>query len=257
MDEYEDFIKKIIVKAGKLTLTYFGKVGVDHTKAGGVNDVVTIADVKTQTLIVNAIRKRFPKHGIIGEEDAKINTDAEYIWYIDPIDGTRNYSKSIPIYGVMIALAKNDEIIISSIYMPITKELYFAKKNNGAYLNNKRITCSKFKTFIDSNGCISALWHKKRKKIHNSIMKTIQNGSIYISTLGSMAVNGGMVSDGRKDWIISESSGIWDYAAPSLILAEAGCKVTNLKGEKWTLKDRQMVAANPILHADIIKMIKE
>jgi myo-inositol-1(or 4)-monophosphatase len=257
MDEYEQFIKKIVIRAGILTLKYYGKIGVDHTKAGGVNDVVTIADLKTQELINNTVNKKFPKHGIIGEENSKINKDAEYVWYIDPIDGTRNYSKAIPSYGVMIALAKNDEVIMSAIYMPISKELYFAKKNKGAFLNNKRITCSKFPTFIDSNGVIGQKWDKKRKLMYDSLTKKVKDKSVYMAAVGSIAVASSMVSDGRKDWIMSDGGGVWDYAAPSLLLKESGCKVTNLKGEEWSLKDAQMLAANPILHKEIMKIIKE
>ena len=256
LNEYEKFIKEIIVKAGKLTVKYFGKVGVDYTKSG-VNDVVTIADLKSQKLITDAIQKKFPEHGIIGEENERMQTNAKYVWYIDPIDGSGNYSRAIPIYGVMIALAKDNVVIMSAIYMPMTKELYFAKKNNGAFLNNKRIYCSKFKKYIDSNGIMGAVWDKNRKNINASIIKNVNNGSVFISTLGSIAVNSCMVSDGRKDWIISDHGGVWDYAAPSLILRESGCTVTNSKGMPWTLKDRYMVAANPALHKELSKVIRK
>src|SRR3989339_1735679 len=102
-DQYEKFLKKIIVKAGKETLKYFGKVGVKYTKKH-IADVVTEADLKSSSIIVSAIKKRFPEHGIISEEEKDHNNDAEYVWIVDPLDGTRNFATKTPYFCVLIAL---------------------------------------------------------------------------------------------------------------------------------------------------------
>jgi myo-inositol-1(or 4)-monophosphatase len=156
----------------------------------------------------------------------------------------------------MIALAKDRKIIMAAIYMPITKELYFASKGKGVFRNGKRIRCSNFKNFIDSNGVVGSIWSKRRAEMNKRLIKHLKDGSAWFSALGAVAVTSCMIADGRKDWIIMRRGGVWDYAAPSLIMSEAGCKVTNYHGRTWTLDDNEALAANPKLHKKMLKIIK-
>src|SRR3989344_8204360 len=100
----ERFIQAIAKKDGAAVLKKFGKAGVHYSKSDRVWDVVTKADLLSEKIIMSAIQKRYPDHGIISEESGSVREGAEYVWVIDPIDGTLNYARSVPLFGVMIGL---------------------------------------------------------------------------------------------------------------------------------------------------------
>jgi myo-inositol-1(or 4)-monophosphatase len=256
-EEYmERFLKRIVVAAGKSTLKLFKKTGIKYTKSNPT-DVVTEADLMSHRIISASIKKNFPDHGIISEEDKEYKTDSKYVWIIDPIDGTLNFSRGTQLYGVFIALVKDKEPLMGASYMPCTDELYFARKGKGASRNGKRVHCSNVSNFTISYGVTGSVWTKRRKRLNDSIIKMIDKERVWISSIGSFAVSTGYVADGQRDWMISKGGGVWDYAASVIILREAGCKVTNYEGEDWTLDDREMLAANPKLHKEMLKLVKK
>lgn len=249
--DFEKFIKTIIVKAGKATLQLFGNVGVKYTKKHAA-DVVTEADLISNKIIVDAIKKNFPTHGIISEEDKKYKNDAEYKWIIDPLDGTRNFATKTPLYCVLIALAKNDEVIVSASYLPYFDELYYASKNKGAFLNNKKIICNNNFDFCRSYG--TGATTIKQNRFFEALLKSEMETNFWINDFGSLAINGLYVADGRRDWFVTtRAGGVWDFAAIYLILKESGCNVTNINEKPWTLNDMTMIAANPKMYKEIIK----
>src|SRR3989344_3431493 len=133
MRSADKFIQDIAKKAGDAVLKRFGNSGVHRMKSDRVWDVVTEVDLLAYKIITSAIKKAYPDHGIISEESGGINNHAEYIWIIDPIDGTLNFSRNVPMFGVMICLARRDKIILSAINLPCSKEIFFAKAGKGAY----------------------------------------------------------------------------------------------------------------------------
>jgi len=135
-----DLIKDFIIRVGDEALTSWEDLGIEK-HADGV-DVTTSTDIKIEHEFYNFIQKHFPDHGFRGEELGELNRDGEYIWQIDPIDGTKYYAQQVPFWTVTIALTKNNKPILGMIYNPISKQLHHASKGNGAYLNNKRISLS-------------------------------------------------------------------------------------------------------------------
>ena len=134
MDPIEQLLRSVIQEAGKLTIDFFGKSQVTHTK-NDETDVVTNADIASSNLILSGIKKYFPNHGIISEEEEDIQTDSEYVWIVDPIDGTRNYATHTPFFGISIAVARNNIVEYAAIYLPYTHELFYARRGSGATLN--------------------------------------------------------------------------------------------------------------------------
>ena len=126
------FIQKIAKAAGAAVLKKFGKVGVKYMKSEALWDCVTEADLISDRLMVSAIKKKYPDHGIISEESGSHNPDADYVWIIDPIDGTFNFSIGVPQFGVMVCLAYRGDIVLSAIDLPATKEFFFAKNRKGS-----------------------------------------------------------------------------------------------------------------------------
>lgn len=250
----EKFIKQVTKEAGLAILKKFGKIGVKYTKED-VTDVVTEADLTANNIIIKAIKKRYPSHAIISEETGEYQNGAEYCWIIDPLDGTRNFITRTPMFAVIIGLARNGEMELATIYNPCTDELFFAKKGKGTFLNGKKVTCSKHKTWKDSWGLTSVVTTKKNVANLNKLLKYSKKEKFWMSALGSGGVSVMYQANGRRDWRASQGGGLWDYAAASLVLMEAGCKVTNFKGEPWSIKDREILSANKYLHSRLLKIM--
>jgi len=252
----ENLIKQLATKAGMVTARKFGKVGVKYTKAN-VADVVTEADLAANRVIIKGIRSMFPDHDIISEEVPNGERRSKYVWTIDPLDGTRNFVTKMPLFCTMIGFAKDDEMQLATIYDPIHKGLYFAKKGHGAFLNGKRIRCSDTKKWERSFGCGPSSWGKRAPKVLKHIATAAEKEPIWLSMLGSAGIAMTSVASGKRDWAFSLGGGIWDYAPGFLILKEAGCTVTRLDGKDWKLGDVGMVFGNKYLQPKILKLVKQ
>ncbi len=252
----EKFIQDIVKKAGAAVLKKLGKVGVHYTKSDQVWDVVTKSDLLAEKIIISAIKKKYPDHGIISEESGSQKIGSEYMWIIDPIDGTFNYSRGVPMFGVMVALVRNGEVLLSAIDHPATNELFFAKAGGGAFVNGKRIHCSSAKNLKEAAGVGSSSLHKRNSRFLKNLLRETRGNGTIIGSFLSMASNACYTAAGRRDWMTSLSGSIWDYAPAYLILKESGCKVTDTKGNPWKFGTLEMVAANPVLHKQLLKLTK-
>ncbi len=252
----DKFIQRIAREAGNAVLKQFGKAGVHYVKSKRVWDVVTKSDLLAEKIIISAIRKKYPSHGIISEERDSLNDGAEYVWVIDPIDGTLNYSRGTPMFGVMISLVHDGEVVLSAVNLPATKELFFAKAGDGAYLNGKRIHCSNVKKLAQTIGVGSSSLQDRNYRFLTNLLKTARRYDTQLGSFNSIANNACYTACGRRDWMVSLSGSIWDFAPVYLILKEAGCTVTNMNGKPWKFGMLEMVAANPALHKQLLKLTK-
>lgn len=252
----QDFIKQITRQAGQIVLEKFGKVGVKYTKSN-IADVVTEADLAANDFLVEQITKKYSEHGIISEERGESKTDAEYVWIIDPLDGTRNFVTRTPLFGVIVGLARKGKIEMGAIYDPTHDQLVFAEKGKGAYLNEERINCSDTKEWKQSYGLGLTSINKRTAEIYSKLVNKAPQKPFWMNSFGCAAISAIQLAAGRRDWSISLHGGVWDDAAAAIILQEAGCKVSDLKGEPWTLKSVGMIAANPHLHKKLLDIIKE
>lgn len=252
----DNFIQDTAKQAGKITLEFFKKAKVQYTKSH-LLDVVTQADIASNTFIVDSIKSKFPTDGIISEETGEFNIDAESVWIIDPLDGTLNFSKGIPLYCVLIAHSKNGVIDCGVIYDPVHDDLLFASKGKGAYLNGEKILCSETESLELSVGCANSSGTKRNIDLLGKLSASTEKQKIYFTSLFSIGICAAQVASGKRDWFISLGASVWDYAAGSIILEESGCIVTNIHGEIWKTSDKSMIAANPVLHGKILDVIKD
>lgn len=252
----ETFLKNIVRQAGAVTMKYFGKIGVKYTKRNAA-DVVTEADLESNNILVSAIRKKYPNHGIVSEETGVEGADCDYQWIIDPLDGTRSFATRTPSFSILVAVAKAGRVELAAVYDPVQDELFFAKRGKGAWRNGKKIHCSSQSSWEYSFGCAGAALRPTRTRFMRALMDVSDKEVCWISAFGSTGLNSAYVADGRRDWMYTPDSSIWDYAAPSLLLKEAGCTVTNEKGKPWSLGDKALVAATPKLHAQLLKIVKK
>lgn len=252
----DSFIQKIAKEAGDAVLKRFGKDGVHYTKSKRIWDVVTKADLLSEKLIVSRIKERFPNHSIISEESGSKNEGSEFVWVVDPIDGTLNFSSGTPLFGVMVCLVHKGEVILSSINIPATKELFFAKAGKGTYINGKRVTCSSRVDLKSTFGSGSTSLSPRSKRFFRNLLAVSGDGNTMYGSFGSMANNACYTAAGRRDWMVALNGSVWDFAPAYLILKEAGHKVTDTKGNQWKFGTLEMVAANPKLHKQLLKLTK-
>src|SRR3989344_5382267 len=250
----DTFIKKITKEAGRAVLKRFGKDGVHYSKSKHAYDVVTKADLLSEKIIISAILKEYPAHSILSEEEGEINAGSDYRWIIDPLDGTMNFASSVPMFGIMVCLAHKNEIILSAIHLPVTDELFFAKAGKGAFLNGTRIHCSPAKNLDTSIGCGFVGSRKRTLHFVKRLLGSVRGEGLFLNSFGCISMNSCYVACGRKDWAVSLYGEIHDFAPTYLILKEAGCTVTNCKGEPWTMGDNEAVAANPAMHKQLLKL---
>ena len=144
------FAIKIAKKAGQELLKYFAKIDSIKISKKSKHEVVTPADLAANKIIVSEIKKQFPDHGILSEETGFYQKNSDYLWIIDPLDGTTNFSIGNLFFNTSIALVYKNEIVLGVTWAPFFKQLFVAEKNKGAYLNNKKISISNNKKPINS-----------------------------------------------------------------------------------------------------------
>ena len=202
-------------KASKVLIRDFGEVENLQVSTKGPSDFVTNADKKAEKIIIEELSKSRKKFSILSEETGEIkNSDINNVWIIDPIDGTTNFLHGVPHFAISIALKSNNEIISGLIFDPIKNEMFFAEKNNGAYLNNKRIKVSRKKILEE---CLFATGGKKEIRSDLNTRKS-----------GSAALDIAYVAAGRYDGYFQNHLNLWDIAAGIIMVKEAGGKINEI-----------------------------
>lgn len=252
----EKFIKDLAREAGEIILEKFGKISVKYIKTDPT-DMVTEADLAANKFINDAIKKKFPTHGIISEEAAEFQTHADYVWYVDPLDGTRNFTTHTPLFSSMVGLAYKGRMELAAIFDPVLNDLFFAARGKGAFWNEHKIHCSQTKKLEHSYGCTGARLTVFRVKLMTAFLEKAKREPFWLNMFGSAGTTSTYVASGRRDWYCGGEGLSWDYAAAGLILQESGCKVTTYSGKPWQVGDREMVAANPALHKKLMEIIKK
>ncbi len=223
----------------------------------GVNNLVTEADYASDKAIKAIIKNAFPDHGIVSEETADIVTESEYRWIIDPIDGTVNFANNIPICCVSIGLEHNGNMLMGAVYNPIIKEFFFAEKNMGATLNDKKISVSNKAEVLKS--CLVTGFPYTYLDQPNGPLQVFERlirKGVPVRRLGSAAIDLCWVAAGRFDGFYEHQLNAWDSAAGFLIVEEAGGKVTDLKGESYSPFQPGIVATNGHIHEELIEWVK-
>lgn len=247
-----DFLKNTIVRAGEICLAEQGDITLRDIEFKARKDLVTVTDKRVETFIVGRIQDRFPDHGVWGEETGKKNTDSEYCWIIDPIDGTTSFFHGQPYYAVSIALKKQEEIIAGAVYAPALGQLFEAYRNEGAWLNDRPIRVSATASLTDSVmatgfACLRSGVEPNNLVHFNRIVPLLRD----IRRCGSAAVDLCYVAAGKVDGFWELNLNVYDVAAGTLMVTEAGGVVTDFSGGP-NFPENGIIAANPVL-ADILK----
>lgn len=203
---------------------------------------VTVADVETEKTIKKIILDAFPDHGFYGEETGKTNADAEYLWLIDPIDGTKSFVRQYPMFSTQIALMHKGEIILGVSNSPMFQEMAYAEKGKGAYLNEQPIHVSDINSIEDSalsTGNIATLAQSEHWAGLGQLITEVSR----IRGYGDF-FHYHLLASGKIDLIIESDVNILDIAALSVIIKEAGGVFTDLNGDAPNLDTTTVLAAN-------------
>ncbi len=245
-------------EAGKIIMDYYLR-DVDATSKKNTYDLVTKADMDAENKIISTIKGKFPEHSLLTEESGEERNKSDYCWIIDPLDGTNNFYHKFPMFCVSIALYKKGKPIIGVVFDPIKKELFFAEANKGAFLNDKQINVS---TANSLNKSLLALgfYYERGSLMRKSLvqMKKFFYENIHgIRRTGSAALDLCYTACGRFDGYWELKLNPWDYAAGSLILTEAGGKITDVQGKKYNLMMGNVAASNGKIHKYMMKILKQ
>ncbi|NQX70917.1 inositol monophosphatase [Paenibacillus alba] len=249
-------------KAGQWIKTKLGDINRIDTKFSS-QDLVTEVDKGSEKLIRNLIMTHFPNHSILGEEGVEPGpeasakalqamSDEEYLWIVDPIDGTTNFVHGFPFYSVSIALAHKGEVIVGVVYDPSRDELFVAEKGKGAYMHGKKTEVSTEEKLEVSLVATGFPADRQGALVVN--LKGVQALSPKVRNLrvaGSAALHLAYVAAGRLSgfWEIGLNS--WDIAAGALLIQESGGQVTDTEGKPYSLAVRNILATNGKIHEEL------
>jgi histidinol-phosphatase len=253
--EESPFLKtalKAVKKAEGIVLKYYSKEL--RTRLKEDKSPVTEADTNAERVIVETIKESFPDHDILAEESGQENRKSEYLWVIDPIDGTKNYTRRIPLFATQIALMKGNDLILGVSNAPAINELMYAEKGKGAYLNQKRVNVS---SISDLSKSYMIYGDVKYFEKHGKLSQLL---SLIEQTQGHRGIGDfwsyHLLAQGKVDTMVEAETKIWDIAAVKVIVEEAGGKVTNMIGESVNRGSNSIIATNGLLHTAILSKLK-
>jgi myo-inositol-1(or 4)-monophosphatase len=255
--EYKKFIENLAKDAGTFLKKRIGKIKKVSYK--GRMNLVTDVDKRCEDLILKKIKSVYPGHKILSEESGKGGADkSEWLWLIDPLDGTTNYVHGFNFFCVSIALMKNNTLLAGAVYDPMRNELFSAAKGAGAFLNRKRIKVSGVRMLdkaLLSTGFPYRFGNSMKQNINNFIK--FMEKSQAVRRPGSAALDLCYVASGRFDGFWELELHPWDTAAGVLVVKEAGGHVSNFKNELFNPFMNQIVATNRKLHRKILDVLKK
>jgi myo-inositol-1(or 4)-monophosphatase len=256
MKEYMEIAKAAAVKAGTLLREKIN--GSREISYKGAINLVTEMDSIAERTVVETILGAFSGHGILAEEEAHIKNSSDYLWIIDPLDGTTNYAHGYPSFSVSIGLEFSGDVIIGVVYDPMRDELFSAARGQGAFLNGKPIAVSRNDILIRSLLATGFPYDRAISKENNlNYFNALIMASQEIRRSGSASLDMCAVAAGRLDGYWELKLYPWDVAAGSLIVREAGGTVSDFTGTQFNIHDKEIVASNGIIHGLMLDILNE
>jgi myo-inositol-1(or 4)-monophosphatase len=243
--------------AGKILRSMQGKVSVEYK---GSIDLVTEADRQSESYILSHLQSTFPDHRLIAEESGRydLNQPTDICWYIDPLDGTTNYSHGLPEYAISIAMVEKGLIKVGVIYIPQQDQLFTARRGEGATLNGRPIRVS------DGNELIKAMVATGFSyDVHTNPDNNLDHFCDFVlhaqavRRIGAAAIDMAYVAAGIFEGYWEANLKPWDYMAGALLVEEAGGQVTDYCGRAFSVDMPNILASNGKLHSDMIRLLNK
>jgi myo-inositol-1(or 4)-monophosphatase len=250
----KDTAVEAVKKAGQILLKKYQNFDRSKVSFKSKHEILTVADLVAEKEIIKTIHKNFPNHQILAEESGETKTDSDYKWFIDPLDGTTNFSMHNPLWATSIALSYKNKLILAIVYSPSLNELFFAEKGKGAYLNNRKIKVSNF----SGDKVINTFCHGSQEKHIKKALKYYKKQKLAgfdARQLGSASLELAYVASSRVESITIPGANIWDVAAGALLVKEAGGRVTDFNNKSWDLNSCDIIASNGKVHKQILEAL--
>jgi myo-inositol-1(or 4)-monophosphatase len=215
-------------------------------KEGRAN-IVTDVDLAAERAALGLLQLEYPQFGVLSEESRPVEGASPYTWVLDPLDGTRNYASGIPHFCVVVALAKEDEVVLGVTYDPMRQELFTAQKGQGAFLNGKPISVSAKEEIPQALLGFDLGYVDEKAGLALDMVRTLWPGLQSLRLMGSSALGLAYAASGRLDLYFHHSLAPWDIAAGLLLVQEAGGVVVDRQGQSARLRTPSVIAANPHL----------
>ncbi len=255
-DQYSSwlqFAKTITLEAGEIVSTLYSSKKAIHFKEGldGRPSTVTKADTQSEQHLVAALQKQFPDHGIYGEEGTNIALDHEYVWYIDPIDGTTNFWRHIPLFGISVGLTYQKQPVLGVLYFPALKLLVTGYQGGGAFANDKPI-------HVSTRSLAKSLYYVSCQELRNGLrFPSLAKEVGWIKAIDASSFEFAQIAMGDVELYTFFQKTPQDMVAGSIIIQEAGGTVTNEHGQPWTTDDAMIVASNGVEHQRVLELVKQ
>jgi myo-inositol-1(or 4)-monophosphatase len=241
MAQFKDVAIEASKKAGEILVKNFGKK--NEVRRKEAKELVTNVDIESEDMIVRTIREKFPSHKFESEELGKEKYTAEdYVWIVDPIDGTHNYTYGIPVFNTSIALARGGQLILGAIYDPVHDMMYYAEKGKGAFVNGQATHVSERSSLSEA-----LIMYDNQFQRRDDVFPNLQRLYPRIFTVrisGSAAADACLVASGVADGRIWHKTKVFDVAAGIVIVEEAGGKATNFRGNPLQLGATEVMVSN-------------
>ena len=247
-----NIFEKAARKGGRILSRDFGEIENLQIQSKSVGDFVTSADLKVEQSILETLKYYYPDANYLTEESGHIKGDGETI-IIDPIDGTSNFIHGIPHVAIVIAKMINNEITDGIVYNPILNEFYWASLGKGSWCNNKRLRVSKRHELTN---CLVGTGIPFSDRVYDKFYTELDNlakKTAGIRRLGSAALDLAYVSSGKIDGFWERDLNLWDICSGVLLVKEAGGRISEPNGNKWTTNSRDITVSNSLIHEKLIE----
>lgn len=244
---------KAAKEAGEIIKENFNNINPVTFKEDGGS--LTKIDKLAEDKIVSIIKENFPDHSINAEESGLSEKESEYLWLVDPIDGTGNFAAQIPYFSISIALSKNEEALLGVIYDPIHEDLYIAEKGKGAKRNGSHIAVSNCNSL--EKAMIGYSRSPAGKKEYIQILSKLESRTRTSRSLGSTALELCYLASGNLDGVVIVSVKPWDHGAAALIVEEAKGEISDFDGKPYSLNSNSFLATNGRIHQRLLGILRE
>jgi myo-inositol-1(or 4)-monophosphatase len=256
MQEFLAAAREAALRAGRLLRENLN--GTREISYKGEINLVTEMDRRSERLAVEILLSTFPGHGVMAEEETRIESGPDFVWIIDPLDGTTNYAHGYPNFAVSIGLEQAGEITLGVVYDPMRDELFSALKGGGAYLNDRPIHVSHADTLIRSLLATGFPYDRVVSKENNlNYFNALLMASQEVRRSGSASLDLCSVAAGRLDGYWELKLQPWDVAAGSLIVREAGGVVSDFNGVRFSVYDKEILASNGRIHKQMVEVMQK
>jgi len=251
----------IAVRAARRAGSIINRAALDGTalkvRAKRANDFVTQVDSAAEEAIIEIVRKAYPGHGFLAEESGETPGDAEYVWIIDPLDGTTNFIHGFPQYCVSIAVQHRGALAHAVVYDPVKNELFTASKGRGAFLNDRRMRVSKCQKLGDALvGTGFPFKELSRLDLYENQLRNLMQSTAGVRRAGAAALDLAYVASARLDAFWELGLSAWDMAAGALLIQEAGGLVGDLEGEQRFMESGDICAATPKIFPPLLEKLR-